>query len=348
MQTPKSVILGIAVACVILVATGCSSGGGVGGQVAGGTDAASGQSASAIFVQQWAQILWGLVASQTGNQAPTFGKPIFNPDGSVTIEFTGVDGTSARLTQFPDGTARLEITYADGSSQTVDQSKPDFDGTSKTTIDWRVASSSGLTVDYRSVVDDRGTIFDMGDDRTTLAGSSVLPTGTTQTFDVVTDGGQTKVTSGQSDGSTFKLTVPLKGPSFGAPDFSKPVKGQYNSADFDIDLTLSSTQAAPGRWSQMVTRFGGGLVGDFALEPSFAGEGRLSERGNLLAIMSWTDAGKTSVTFVSATQGATSPAGAALDFLLHRWQTLAALLAPGGGTASVQALGRGGAMTIPK
>src|SRR3989337_2117051 len=69
------------------------------------TSAAPGQVAAALLIQEWSQILWGLVTSQTGTQPPSFGEPVFNPDGSVTQSFTTADGTELTLTAFPDGTA---------------------------------------------------------------------------------------------------------------------------------------------------------------------------------------------------------------------------------------------------
>jgi len=353
----RSALLALAIGLVVVV-VGCSSGG-VGGPDTEGADATSGQSAAGIFVQQWAQTLWGLVANQTGNQAPTFGQPTPNPDGSISVTFTGADGTEAKLTQFPDGTARLELVYSDGSTQTVDQSKPSFDGVSKTTIDWSVRTTSvrtsglpagtALQVDYTSVVDDKNTIFDISDDTTTLQGQSLLPSGVTQQFDVLTDAGSTRVASTQSDGSTFEMDVPLRQPDFLIPDFTQAATGAYRSPDFDIEITLESTVPAPSRWASLASDLGGGLTGQFALEPDFAGSGRLNDQGQLLAVLSWTADGETQVQFVSASQGATSPAGAAIDYLIHRWQTLAALLAPSAGTSSAEltaVLGRGGSIDV--
>lgn len=343
----RSALLALALGFVVVV-VGCSSGG-AGGPDTEGADATSGQAAAGIFVQQWAQILWGLVANQTGNQQPIFGPPTPNPDGSISVTFTGADGTEATFTQFPDGTARLDLVYNDGSTQTVDQSKAVFDGVSKTTIDWSLQASSGLQVDYTSVVDDKNTIFDISDDTTTLKGQSLLPDGLTQQFDVLTDGGSTHVEATQSDGSTFTMDVPLRTPDFLIPDFTQAATGTYGGLGFDIEITLESTVPAPSRWASLTSDLGGGLTGQFALEPDFAGSGRLNNQGELLAVISWTKDGETQVQFVSAGQGATSPAGAAIDYLIHRWQTLAALLAPSAGTSSAEltaVLGRGGAIDV--
>ena len=78
-----------------------------------------GQSATALYIQQWGQILWGLVSNQTGTQTPTFGDPVFNPDGSISQSFTTADGTEVILTSYMDGSARLDITLPNGVTQVV-------------------------------------------------------------------------------------------------------------------------------------------------------------------------------------------------------------------------------------
>ncbi|MBM3474311.1 MAG: hypothetical protein FJX75_13660 [Armatimonadetes bacterium] len=335
MKKVLGVYLMVPVACLSVLVAGCA-GGGAGGPVNAGSDASSGQVAAAVFVQQWAQILWGLVTSQAHPGQPTAGPPTPNPDGSISQTFTGADGTVTVLTVFPDGSATLNTTYPDGSTQDVTQSVPAYDGVSKTTIDWRIVTSGGLDVTYTSVVDNMGTIFDISDDTTELTGSSVLPDGKTQDFGVLTEGGKTTVGSNQSDGSDFTLDVPLAGPDFVHPDFAQQATGTYRSANYDIRFTLDSTTGAPSRWARFDSDLGSNLTGAFALEKDFAGSGRLLENGRAIALMSWTPTGKTEVNFLGAGRSATSPAGAAVDFLTHRWQTLAGLLAPAPGGASAQ------------
>ncbi|UCH36209.1 MAG: hypothetical protein JSV65_07610 [Armatimonadota bacterium] len=325
----------VALAILAVALSGCSSGS-AGGPVSASSGSASGQAAAAVFVQQWSQTLWGLVTSQTGTQTPSFGDPVFNPDGSVTQSFTGADGTTVVLTTFPDGSARLDITWPDGTTQTVQQSVPQFDGVSRTTTDWQLTSGDGLSVSYTSVVDDQGTIFDISDDTTELQGTSVLPGNLTQEFHVLTASGQTAVQATQSDGSAFTLTVPLSAPDFTFPDFSQASTGVYGGPGFTITFTLASTADAPSRWAKLMSDLGGGVTGEFSLNPDFSGSGQLIEAGQLTALLSWTQTGETEVSFLTAERSATSPAGAALDFLLHRWQTLTALLAPAPGASSLQ------------
>ncbi len=327
MRLTLRILYVLAFTCLVVVLGGCS-GGSARGPESVGSRSASGQVASAVFVQQWGQILWGLVTSQTGTQTPSFGDPVFNPDGSVSQSFRAADGTEAVITGFLDGSVRLDITQPDGTTQTVLQSVPQFDSVSKTTTDWQVTSSDGLSVTYTSVVDDRGTIFDISDDTTELQGSSVLPGDLTQQFTVLRANGQTVVQAQQSDGSSFTLTVPLSAPQFMYPDFSQPTTGTYSSADFNIQFILTSTADAPSRWATMSGDLGGGATGQFSLNPDFSGSGQLRQQGELVALLSWTATGETEVSFLTAERSATSPAGAALDYLMHRWQTLTALLAP--------------------
>jgi hypothetical protein len=319
-----------ALAGLAAIVGGCSSGG-VRGPVAAGSSAASRQFAAALFVEQWGQILWGLVTTQAGTQTPTFGDPVTNPDGSVTQSFTTADGTRVVLTAFTDGSARLDIVWPDGSSQTVSQSIPEFDSASKTTTRWAVQSSDGLAVAYTSVVDDRGTEFDASDDTIELRGSSTLPGNLRQEFAALSANGQTTVQARQSDGSDFGLTVPLAPPEFMFPDFSQPSTGTYSAGGLVLSFTLASTTAAPSRWATMLSDLGGGVTGQFSLNPDLSGSGQLTESGQPQAILSWTRSGETSVSFLSAERSATSPAGAAVDYLVHRWQTLTALMAPAPG-----------------
>jgi len=325
----------LAIVIPLVMATGCS-GGNQGDNAGTSINSASGQVAANIFVQQWGQILWGLVTSQTGTEIPSYGDPIFNEDGSVSQSVTTADGTIMVITMLSDGSVHLDITWPNGSTQTMIQSVPDFDGVSKTIIGWHITSSEGLVVDYTSVVDDQGTIFDMSDDTTELQGTSSLPGGLTQDFTVQTAAGQTTVASSQSDGSTFAMTVPLSSPDFMYPDFSQPATGSYSNQDVTISLTLSATENAPFRWAEMTTVFDGGLTGGFAVHPDFSGSGQIEEDGELQAMLTWTRTGETEVRYPTAEQSSTLPAGAAVDYLINRWQTLTALLAPAPGMGSVR------------
>jgi hypothetical protein len=292
------------------------------------------QVAAALYIQQWGQILWGLVTTQTGTETPSFGDPIFNPDGSVTQSFTTADGTEVTLTAFPDGSARIDIVLPDGSTQTVLQSVPIFDGMSVTTISWSVTSSDGLSVEYVSRVDDRETLFDISDDITELIGSSVLPGGVTQDFDVLTADGFTDVLSTQSDGSTFTLSVPLAFPTFIHPDFTQDAVGSYLGSGFALDFVLRPTPKFPSRWAALLCDLGGGVTGTLSLYSDFAGFGQLTDSGTLVALVVWTQEGETDVYLLNGQDRFMGPSGAALDFLTNRWQTLTALLAPAPGLST--------------
>ena len=75
-----------------LALAGCATGG-VGGRSDVGPEAASRQVAAAVFVQEWAQLLWGLRTAQTSTEPPVMGPPVFHPDGSITQTITGADKT---------------------------------------------------------------------------------------------------------------------------------------------------------------------------------------------------------------------------------------------------------------
>lgn len=299
------------------------------------------QVAAAVHIQHWSQVLWGMVTSQTGTEEPSFGDPVSNPDGSVSQSFTTADGTEAVLTAFLDGSVRLEIVLTDGATQTVLQSVPVFDGVSRTTTDWSVTASDGLSVDYTSVVDDRGTIFDISDDTTELTGCAVLPGGITQTFSVLTAAGTTAVQADQSDGSTFTLSVPLAPPMLMHPDPSPNTVGRFTDPSFTMDFVLAATPKYPSRWASLLSDMGGGLTGAFSLNADFSGFGQLTESGTpgdeLVALVSWTQDGESEVYLLDGQSRSVGPAGAALDYLEHRWMTLTALLAPAPG-ASLSAL----------
>jgi hypothetical protein len=358
---------------------GCSSGG-ARGPVSAGSRSASGQAAAASFIQQWAQILWGLADSQTGAGSFTFGP------GTVpgTFEGTTPDGTTYLMTPYPPPlpsppfppavppqpthippapdlglppappppfpaaywAMRVDITYPDGSRQTVWQSNQQGSPFAVMGLYQLIETTDGPNVEYSVIVDTNGTFGDASDDTVTIEGSAQLPGGLTQDFTAITadediiegmgllppDGIDepvvTFLTSDQSDGSTFTMKAPQAPPVFKSPDFSQPTTGTYTSPDFSIQFTLTSTAGAPGRWASLVTDFGGGLTGEFSLNADFSGEGQLLQDGEVLALLSWTATGETDVTYLTAESSATSAAGAALDFLIHRWQTLTALGAP--------------------
>lgn len=315
---------------IILPVLGCSSGS-VRGPVADRSQAAASQVASVLFVQQWGQILWGLVANQTGTHPVSSGEPIFTEDSFIQ-SFTAADGTEAVLTtSLLDGSGTLAITYPDGRTQTASHGPPEFDTISVTTTRWEVTDSEGLTVNYVSAVDDRGTWWDISDDTTELQGKSTLPNAQTQQFHVTTAGGSTRIESDQSDDSRFTLEVPLAGPDFTFPDFSPPATGRYVSPGFDIHFTLEATPAAESRWAKLVSDFGSGLTGEFSLNADFSGSGCLLQDGQPIVLLAWSQKGTIQLSFLSGESSAASPAGAALDFLTHRWQTLQALFAPSPG-----------------
>jgi len=293
------------------------------------------QVSAALYIQEWSQILWGLVTSQTGTEIPSFDDPVINPDGSISQSFTTADGTQATLTAFVDGSASIDILLPDGTGQTVLQSVPVFDGMSTTTIDWEVTSSEGLWVQYTSAVDDRGTLFDMSDDITELVGSSILSDGITQDFYVLTADGLTEVESTQSDGTVFTLSVPLALPDFVYPDPSQQATGTYSGPGFSMEFQLMSTPANPTRWSAFISDLGPNGAGTFALHRDFSGFGQLiaSDSGaeSIVALLSWSQQGQIDLDLFDTQARYMGPSGAALDFLQNRWNTLTALLAPAPG-----------------
>jgi hypothetical protein len=291
------------------------------------------QTAASALIQEWSQILWGLVTSQTGTGTPSFGDPIFNDDGSITQSYIAADGTQATLTFFPDGSARFDILLPNGASQTVLQSPPSPDWT---TTDYHITSSDGLSITYTSVVDFGADPFNANDDTTQLIGTSTLPGGSTQTFSVLTVAavteGWTNVQSTQSDGSTFTLTVPLALPDFILPDFSQPATGVYSRAGLNTNFTLTSTPTYPFRWAALVSDLGGGVTGAFSLKSDFSGLGQFTKAGRrrpiVLALLSWTREGRSTVRSLNGRSRAMGPAGTALDCLKYKWLTLTALFAP--------------------
>ncbi len=285
------------------------------------------QVTAAVYIQEWGQIMWGLLVSQTGTQPSSYGDPVFNPDGSVSQSFIAPDGTIAIQTGFLDGSARIEITLPDGTSQTILQSVPvDFGHIS--TRGYHVTSSDGLAVDYTLVWDTRGTL-DMSDDRQESSGSAVLPDGLTQVFSAVLDGGRVDLQSTQSDGSTFSMSVPMLAPNFIHPDFSQAAIGSYSDSNAALEFSLMWTPVYQSRWAALVMDLGEGLVGTYSLNADFSGTGQLEDSGELLALVSWTRLGEIHAYSLTGSNMQMSPTEAALDFLRHRWQTLSGLYGPG-------------------
>lgn len=311
---------------------GCSGGSAHGPQTASSREAPE-QVAAALFVQQWSQVLWGLVTSQTATGTPSFGPPVVNPDGSVSQRYTGADGTVVVLTAFADGSATLAATYPDGSGQTTRQGVPSYQGNVTTTA-WEVSASDGTAVRYTSVVDNAGTYANMADDTTDLAGTADLPDKLSQEFTAHTGEGQTVLHSAQSDGSDFRLSVPLRGPDYAYPDTGREAAASYRLAGGEWQLALSATAEYPGRWALLSSEFGDGTSGAFRLAADFAGAGQLRQDGALLALLSWTREGQMSLSPVNGGSAQLDPAGAAVDYLVHRWQTLTALFAPAPGVTA--------------
>jgi len=327
MRTTAGPLCAMALAGLLLALGGCA-GGGAGGADTLASRLASSQVAAAIYLQQWGQILFGLVSQQTGGEAPAVGDPVFHDDGRITQTFKAADGTETLLTAFPDGSITLETTYPDGRTQFARQSPQVFDGVSRTTTEWEIRTSDGLQVNYTSVLDDKNTVFDSSDDTVTLTGSSVLPDGLRQDFHAVSEAGTGVLHSEQSDGSSFDLVNPLAPPDFGQPDFAQEATGTYALNGSQVEFVVSSSDQIADRWVNMASDFGDGVTGRFTLGPDFSGSGRILEDGSLLALPSWTRTGETEVNYVTAGSAQVAPEGAAQDYLAYRWQTLAALMGP--------------------
>jgi hypothetical protein len=79
------------------------------------------------------------------------------------------------------------------------------------------------------------------------------------------------------------------------------------------------------------------MTGTFSLGSDFSGFGQLEESSalgqTLVALASWTQDGDIQAYSLSGQDIRMGPSGAALDFLEHRWETLAALLAPSPGVS---------------
>jgi hypothetical protein len=102
-----------------------------------------------------------------------------------------------------------------------------------------------------------------------------------------------------------------------------------------VDFMLTATPRYPSRWAALLSHLGAGITGTFSLNSDFSGFGQLTEGGlcgdALLALLSWTQDGETHVYLLSGQDRYMGPAGAALDYLQYRWQTLTALMAPAPG-----------------
>jgi hypothetical protein len=174
----------------------------------------------------------------------------------------------------------------------------------------------------------------MSDDTTQLTGAATLPGGITQTFTASTAAGRTDLQSAQSDGSAFTLSVPLAFPDFLLPDFSQPSVGTYSNPDVTMSFTLTSTPMNPTRWAALLFDLGEGFAGVYSLDSDFSGFGQLEDDlQSVLALVSWTQDGDVHVYSLDGQDLHMGPAGAALDFLRNRWQTLTALLAPAPGAS---------------
>jgi hypothetical protein len=298
-----------------------------------------GQVAVAAYVQEWGQVLWGLAVSQTGMLPDPVGDPVTAPDGSVSQTYVSPDGTVFVMTAFADCSTLLVMTLPDGTVQAVRDSTPYAEG-STCTVDSSFTSSDGTAVTYSTVLDTNGTPWTDDDDTTVVSGSAQLPRGVTQTFRALIHQGQTEIQSAQSDHSVFSLTVPLEPELHLLPDFLRPAAGLFADDNSEVAFTLTATPAAPGRWAALVCDAGGGVTGTFGLNPDFSGFGQVEQAAasgtTLAALVSWTRSGDVSAYSLDGQNLQLGPAGAAVDFLQHRWQTLAAALAGTQGASSAR------------
>jgi hypothetical protein len=295
-----------------------------------------GQAAAGVYLQEWSQLLWGLLARQTGT-LPTWGEEIENPDGSSSWTFSALDGTRGLQIIREDGSGLVKIDLSDGTSQTILWDSPisSPDG-AVTTVVYQLTSNDGTALDYTCVYDHRGTDY-ASDDWMHIWGAGVLPAGLSQSFAATATGGRAELESWQSDGSTYSMSVPLD-PNVPLPDmlpdFTKITCGTYTGPTTAMEFTLTSTPAFPGRWAALLTYVEGGVTGTLALNADFSAVGQLEADGVLAALVCWTRDGDVQVCDLTGQNVQMGPAGAALDFLRYRWQTLSALNAPSPGASS--------------
>jgi hypothetical protein len=290
-----------------------------------------GQAAAGMYLQDWSQFLWGLLASQTGT-FPTWEDAVEQADGSSTARFWADDGTEGRMTWFPDNSSLIEMDLPDGTSQTILMESPISDPDEIVTINmFHIRSSDGFARDYTRVFDSGEITWDASDDWMQYSGAGVLPNGLRQSFTVTATGGRAEVESTQSDGSTYTMSVPLD--PFAAlprmlPDFTKVASGTYTDPTTAMEFSLTSTPTFPGRWAALLTDVEGGVAGTLSLNEDFSAVGQLEADGMLAALVCWTHDGDVQVCDLTGQNVQMGPAGAALDFLRYRWQTLTALNAP--------------------
>jgi hypothetical protein len=307
------------------------------GRAADALSTIPGQAAAGVYLQEWSQFLWGLLASQTGT-LPVWGDTVHYPDGSSSMSFEAPDGTVGLKTQFPDHSFLIEMTLPDGTSQTIEieprTGSPD--GNVKISV-FHVTSSDGFDLNYTRLQDGGGTRWDATDDWMQLWGIGVLPNGLSQSFTVTATDVRAEVESTQSDGSTYSMSVPLDpDPDLPKmlPDFTEVTSGTYTDATTAMHFTLAATPKFPLRWAAMLTDVEGGVTGALSLNADFSALGQLEADGMLAALVCWTRGGNVQACDLTGQNVQMGPAGAALDFLRYRWQTLTALGEPNPGASS--------------
>jgi hypothetical protein len=316
---------GLAVLAMVMVTLSASNE----GRAGDAAQSVPNQMAAAAYLQQWAQFVWGLATVQCGTAPTPVGDPVINPDGSLTMNLAAPDGTTVVLTNFMDGSSRLVANLPDRTTQVFTNSAPAEDG-ALSIIYSTLDSSDGISVDYATALDMSGTPGDPADDVMTMRGSAVLPGGTTQVFSAVTASARMELESAQSDGSRFVLSVPLVRPFFELPDFTLAATGAYTDGGTNTRFTLRSTPSDPSRWGAFLCDSDSGVTGTFALNADFSGFGQIvqstQEGAQPDALITWTRDGDVAVYSLDGSNLHTGPGGAALDFLLHRWETLTALM----------------------
>jgi len=305
-----------------LIAAGCSGAGISAAEVRGGDidTLAADHLAAVMLVRSWLRALHTQPSSDDACEPGNHWERL--PDGSLRIWGTNSDCSTYEYITQPDGTGAGTLTFADGATITETLGATEWDG-DIATREITKEFGDGFRMEYTWAADYSGVWLTV-----TWEGDAALPDGRALHFSVTQRGNDREdITLELPDGSRCEFEVPLHAPGADqfAPDYAGEITGGYVGPDGQRqDLALGG---GDGRWVTWRTA-ADGIVGEFTIDADYAGDGQISQDGQLAGALRWDAGGVGTLDLLLAGSAEVGPSGAALDFQIDRWIATVATLGP--------------------
>jgi len=307
-----------------LVLGGCSGAGVSAFDATGGSlqTLAADHLAALVLVRSWLVALHYRAPEEDESCEDSFTREEL-PDGSVHWVGTHRDCTTYDYILRPDNSGEGTWWLADGRRIIIVQGPLTQEGRVYT-VESTKTFWDGMVLQQRVVSDFSQPVIVI-----TSTGTATLGDGRSMEFRVVQRAREHEdILLELPDGSRCEYRVPLvfSDGSNWSLDYSRDVAGRYvGPTGVGLDFTVSGAGSRWARWSLTGTD---GVTGEFTLDPQYAGDGTLSEDGEVVGALHWDTSGRGGLDLLTAESAEVSPTGAALDFAIDRWIENAALLGP--------------------